>query len=388
MKRKIAVITGARSEYGYLRPLMKEIDRHPDLELLLYITGMHLLKEYGNTIEEIRKDGFRITKVVNMDTKSINTDYDIATSIGKDVIGFANAFNEDRPNIVVVFGDRPEPFAATIAAVAMNIPTAHIAGGEVGLGDIDDSIRHAITKLAHLHFASSKKSKERVLKLGEEEWRVFQVGSLTLDTILNVKLLSMEDLCRKYDLSDKPSILVCYHPVTTEWQDAKRQVEVVMSAAIKVANEEGMDIIVIYPNAYPGSNQIIGVIRNYIKKNKNICIFENLPHTDYLSLMAASSVFVGNSSSGITEAPSLGVPYVCVGTRQQGRERAKNVIDVGYDKDEIVAGIKKALFDKKFLDVVKKCESPYGDGKASERIVKVLSEINIDKRLLQKKITY
>lgn len=388
MKRKIGVVTGARADYGYLKPLMKKIEQSTRLQLLLYATGMHLLKEYGNTIEEIEKDGFRVAKTIDMDVRADNTSFDLAVSIGRGIIGFANAFEQDSPDIVVVFGDRIEPFAATIAATSMNIPVAHIGGGEVGLGDIDDSLRHAITKLAHLHFTSSDQSKERVLKLGEEEWRVFKVGALSLDTILNEKLLSKNDLRKKYNLPDKPLILISYHPVTTEWQEAKRQMRLVVESAIEVANKEDTEIVIVYPNAYPGGFQIIRAIKDFVQKNKNIHVFENLLHLDYISLMAISSVFVGNSSSGIIEAPSIGTPYVCVGTRQQGRERAKNVIDVGYRKDEILSGTKRALFDKEFLDTVKKCESPYGDGKASERIVKVLSEINMDKRLLQKEITY
>lgn len=390
MKRKIAVVTGARAEYGYLKPLMKKIEDNTELELSLYVTGMHLLKEYGNTIQEFERDGFRIAKTIDMDVKVNNTNFDMALSIGKGITGFANAFKEDNPDIVVVFADRIEPFAAATAATSMNILVAHIEGGDVGLGDIDDNLRHAITKLAHLHFTSSNQSKERVLKLGEEEWRVFKVGALSLDTILNEKLIHREELCRKYKIPNKPLILISYHPITTEWQDAKKQMEIVMNSVIEIANKENMEIIVIYPNAYPGGFQIINAIKKSIQKSKIIHVFENLPHLDYVSLMAISFVFVGNSSSGIIEAPSLGIPYVCIGTRQEGRERAKNVIDVGYSKDEITAGVKRALSDKDFLDVVKKCESPYGDGeaRASERIVKVLSEIEINKRLLQKKITY
>jgi UDP-N-acetylglucosamine 2-epimerase (non-hydrolysing)/GDP/UDP-N,N'-diacetylbacillosamine 2-epimerase (hydrolysing) len=388
MERKIAIVTGARAEYGYLKPLMKKVQEHTELELLLYVTGMHLLKEYGNTIQEIENDGFKIAKTIDMDVKVDNTNFDMTVSIGMGVMGFANAFKEDNPDIVVVFGDRIEPFTAAIAAISMNIPVAHIEGGDVGLGDIDDNLRHAITKLAHLHFTSSTLSKERVLKLGEEDWRVFKVGALSLDTILNEKLLSKNDLCRKYNLPDKPLILISYHPVTTEWQEAERQMKLVVRSAVAVANEEDMEIAIIYPNAYPGGFQIIKAIKNAMQKSKNIHAFENLPHHDYISLMAITSVFVGNSSSGIVEAPSLGIPYVCIGTRQEGRERAKNVIDVGYNRGEITAGIRRALSDKDFLDTVKKCESPYGDGKASGRIVKVLSSVKIDKKLLQKRITY
>lgn len=388
MKRKIGVITGARADYGYLKPLTKKIEQNAELELLLYVTGMHLLKEYGNTIQEIEKDGFRVVKTIDMDVKIDNTNFDLAISIGKGIIGFANAFKEDNPDIVVAFADRIEPFAAAIAAISMGIPVAHIEGGDVGLGDIDDSLRHAITKLANLHFTSSKQSKERVLKLGEEDWRVFKVGALSLDTILNTKLLPQGELCKKYHLPIKYIILVCYHPTTTEWQEAKKQMELVMEAVTEVAKEENMEIVVIYPNAYPGGYQIIDVIEEYDRAYGDIYLFKSIPYLDYISLMSVSSVFVGNSSSGIIEAPSLGLPYVCIGTRQQGRERARNVIDVGYNKDEIMRGISKTLNDEKYLAIVKKCSSPFGDGKASERIIKVLREIKIDRKLLQKKITY
>lgn len=385
MRRKIAVVTGARADYGYLRPLINEIKKRPKLELLLYVTGMHLVKEYGNTIQEIKRDGFRIARTVDMEIQVNNTDYDMTVSIGKGIIRLADAFKKDKPDIVVIFGDRVEALATAIAAAPMNIPIAHIGGGDTGMGDIDNSIRHAITKFANLHFSSTELSKKRVLKLGEEAWRVFQVGALCLDTILNTKLLSRKRLSEKYGLPNRPFIIVFYHPVTTEWQDAKKQMNLVMDAVTTVANEENMEIVVIYPDAYPGGFQIVNTIK--ARMQENIHVFPNLPYLDYLSLMASSSVLVGNTSSGVLEGPSLGVPYVCIGIRQEGRERAKNVIDVKYDKAEIMKATRRALHDAKFLSVVKKRGSPYGDGKAGERIVKILGKIKLDKKLLEKKIT-
>lgn len=388
MKRKIAIVTGSRSEYGYLKPLMKKVDEDKALDFILYVTGMHIVKEYGNTIEEIKEDGFKITRIIDMEIKEDNTIHDLATSIGKGIIGFADVLIKDNPDILVVFGDRIEPFAAAITASTMNIPVAHINGGDIGFGDIDHNIRHAITKFAHLHFTASKKSMMRVLNLGEEEWRVFQVGAMSLDTLLKERLLSKEELRKKYKLFNIPYILVSYHPATIEWEDAESQIELVMESINIVANQENLGIIITYPNAYPGGYQIIKIIREFSRKNQNILIFENFPHLDYASLMANSLVLVGNSSSGIIEAPSLGVPYVCIGSRQKGRERAKNVIDVGYKKEEIIKGIKMALFDKKFLKKVKKCESPYGEGNASQKIVKTLKEIKIDDKLIKKRMTY
>ncbi|GAG30955.1 unnamed protein product, partial [marine sediment metagenome] len=237
---------------------------------------------------------------------------DLAKSIGRGILGFTECLIKDTPDIVIVFGDRIEPFAAAISASTMNIIVAHINGGDNGFGDIDNNIRHAITKFAHLHFTASKKSMTRVLKLGEEDWRVFQVGALALDTILKENFLSKDELQKKYNLFDLPYILVSYHPATIEWEEAESQMRLVMKAIITITDQEKLGIVITYPNAYPGGYQIIKIIKEFSLQNKNIMIFENFPHVDYTSLMANSRVLVGNSSSGIIEAPSLGVPYVCI----------------------------------------------------------------------------
>jgi UDP-hydrolysing UDP-N-acetyl-D-glucosamine 2-epimerase len=386
--RKIGVITGARAEYGYLRPLMEKIRESSKLHLQTFVTGMHLVNEYGYTVREILRDNFEVTDTIDMGLKADNTNYDMATSIGEGIKGFANVFKKRNPDLVVVCGDRIEALASSIAAVSLNIPIAHIGGGEIAFGEIDDSTRHCITKFAHLHFTSTKQSAERVLKLGEEKWRVFRVGALSLDTILNQELMEETKLRQKYSLQDKPIILVCYHPITTEWADAGRQMKVVMAATIEIANEEDTSIVVVFPNYYPGGYQIIHTIEKLGSDHKNIRIFESLPHFDFISLMAASSAFVGNSSSGIIEAPSLGIPYVCVGIRQDGRERAKNVIDVRCNRTEIMKGTRKALHDVDFLEIVKRRETPYGDGKAGDRIMRVINKVGINKKLIQKRMTY
>ena len=334
-KKIIAVVTGSRAEYGYLRPLIKEMIKDRNIKTRLYVCGVHLVKSYGYSVTDIIKDGFNITNKVEMTVKDSNNPYDLAISIAAGIEGFAKNFKDSRPDILVVFGDRIEPFAAAIAAASMDIPIAHISGGEVGLGDIDDNLRHAITKLAHLHFTSSRLSKERVLKLGEEPWRVFQVGALSLDTILNTKLISKNYFHKKYYFSDKPFILISYQPVTTEWRDARKQITMILESAMEITKKEKMTIIVLYPNPYPGGFQIMQAIKKFTRNNKNIIAFKNFPHLEFISLMSISSVLVGNSSSGIIEAPSLGVPYVCVGTRQKGREKGNNVIDVSYSKEKI-----------------------------------------------------
>ncbi|MFX0135247.1 MAG: UDP-N-acetylglucosamine 2-epimerase [Candidatus Hodarchaeota archaeon] len=388
MKRKISIVSGSRAEYGYLKPLIEKIENDKELGLLLYIAGMHLVKEYGYTIDEIRRDGFDISDTIDMEIKKENSPKDLANSIGIGIIQFSRLFLKDKPEIIIVFGDRIEPLAATIAASVMNIPVAHIGGGDTAMADIDNNIRHAITKFSHLHFTASQKSMERVLKLGEESWRVFNVGALSLDTLLKQELLTKEQLKKKYNIFNQPYILISFHPSSIEWRDSKKQIENVMDAACKIANQKDFGIILIYPNAYPGGFQILKVIKQYAETNQNILLFENFPHIDYGSLMYNSIIFVGNSSSGIIEAPSLGVPYVCVGNRQFGRERANNVIDVDYDKEEILIGINNALSNKEFLEKVKKCESPYGNGTASEKILKILKNIEINDKLIKKKMTY
>jgi UDP-N-acetylglucosamine 2-epimerase (non-hydrolysing)/GDP/UDP-N,N'-diacetylbacillosamine 2-epimerase (hydrolysing) len=385
--KRIGVVTGTRAEYGYLRPLLDAIIKEPTLELRLYVSGMHLLKEYGDSIREIKRDGFKITRTIDMGSKAMANEYELAQSIGKGVIGFSNVLMEDHPDITIVFGDRTEPFAAAIASTSMNIPVAHIAGGEVGMGDIDHVMRHAITKLSHLHFVQTEESEQRLLKLGEEDWRIHNVGALTLDTILSTDLRTREDLSNEYNIKLGKFILIAYHPVSTEWEGAKDQIGLVLDSVVEVATESNYQIVIIYPNDYPGGTRIIEVTESYSDRTF-IHVFKNLPHIDYISLIKLCNVYVGNSSSGLIEAPSLGVPYVCIGTRQKERERAHNVIDVGYDKKEITSAIRKSLNDAEFLNVVAMCESPYGDGNASQRIIEELKHINIDVGLLNKKMTY
>ena len=286
-----------------------------------------------------------------------------------------------------MLGDRVEPFSATISAASLNIPVAHINGGDVS-GNIDDSFRHAMTKLSHLHFPASALSMKRILKLGEEKWRVHQVGALSLDTILHEKLRSLNELRAIYHVPKKKYILFVYHAVTTEWKDAKYQIHRTLQAMQKIMQKQDMFVIMVYPNTDPGGKDILLEITQFALKNSQVYLFKNLPYQDFLSFMSASSVFVGNSSSGIIEAPSFGIPYVCVGTRQKGRERAQNVIDVDYDENNIIKGIKKALFDEAFLKKIRRCHNPYGNGTASQKIVKILHTVSLNERLLKKRMTY
>lgn len=382
--RKIAVITGTRAEYGILYPVLKAIETKPELELSLVVTGMHLSHEFGYTVKEIEDDGFGIDAKVDT-LLSSDTPEAMAKSVGLGIIGMAQAWEQLKPDIILVLGDRVEPLAAAISGAYMNIPVAHIHGGDSPRGGLDEYARHAITKLSHIHFPATKKSAERIVKMGEDEWRVHMVGSPALDVILNEPLISAEVLAKKFGIdSSKPLILLVQHPLTIEVENAAGQMRETLQAIIEV----GYQVIVVYPNSDAGGRRMIEVIKEYEKKYPFIKALKSLPRREYLSLMKVASVLVGNSSSGIIDAPSLGLPAVNIGTRQEGRERGRNVIDVGHNKQEIIKAIGKALTDEGFLKEVKKYKSPYGDGKASRRITEILSSIEITPQLLQKKITY
>jgi GDP/UDP-N,N'-diacetylbacillosamine 2-epimerase (hydrolysing) len=382
MTRKIAVVTGTRAEYGILKPVLEAIKAQDGLELALVVTGMHLSHEFGYTAAEIEKDGFKITARVDMMPEN-DTPAAMASSIGQGITGMVQAWTKLQPDIILVLGDRTEPLAATISGAYMNIPIAHIHGGDI-CGNIDDSSRHAITKFAHIHFPATATSARRIIKMGEEKWRVHMVGSPSLDVILHEPLVNGNVLSKKLELDlTKPFILLTQHSVTSQSDDAASQMRETLEAVITFKRLT----IITYPNSDAGGRRIIEVIKEY-DKYPFIKAFPSLPRREYLSLMKLASVMVGNSSSGIVEAPSFGLPVVNIGIRQQDRERGANVIDVGHDKLEIIKAIKKALTDSVFIKEVKKCRSPYGDGKASPRIAKILSQIETTPALLQKKITY
>jgi GDP/UDP-N,N'-diacetylbacillosamine 2-epimerase (hydrolysing) len=381
---KVAVVTGTRAEYGVLYPVLKAIEARPELRLSLVVTGMHLSQEFGYTVGEIEKDAFPIEARVDM-LLSSDTPGAMAKSVGLGIIGLAQAWEQLRPDIILVLGDRVEPLAAAIAGAYMNIPVAHIHGGDAAIGgNIDDSNRYAITKFAHVHFPATKRSAQRIINMGEDEWRVHMVGSPALDTILNEPLLSPEDLIERFGLNLRaPLVLVVQHSVTTQVDDAPRQMKETLESIVEI----GYPTVLIYPNSDAGGRSMIEIIKEY-DKHPFIKTFKSLPRKEYLSIMKMASVMIGNSSSGIVEAPSLGLPVINVGMRQEGRERGKNVIDVAHKKADIAQALERALSDKRFLTEVKKCENPYGDGKAGPRIAEILGQIAITPRLLQKKSTY
>ena len=380
-KRRILYITGTRADYGLMRSVLKKIKKHPKLELEIVATGMHLMEEFGMTINEIKKDGFKIHEIDA--TYENDNKESMANFIGKFIQLLTKKVKEIKPDIILLLGDRGEMLAGAIVGAYLTIPVAHLHGGEI-TSTVDEFSRHAITKLAHIHFPATEKSAERIIKMGEDQSNVFVVGAPGLDSILNENLIEPTKLSEKYNLNlSKPILLLVQHPMTTEVEDAQDQIR----ETLETISELKHQTVLIYPNADAGGRRMIEVIKKY-EKYPFIKAFKSITHKEYLSLMRIASVMVGNSSSGIIEAPSFGLPVVNIGSRQKGRERAENVIDVGYDKEEIKAAIKAALYDVDFKEKLKNCKNPYGDGKAGVRIADVLNKIKIDKKILQKRLSY
>lgn len=379
MIRKILYISGTRADYGLFRSVLRKIDNQPNLSLDIIVTGMHLMDEFGHTIDEIYKDKFRC-HVVDVRFED-DTNTSMATFIGKFIQQLIPVVNTLHPDVILVLGDRGEMLAGAIVGVYLSIPVAHIHGGEV-TSTVDDFARHAITKLAHIHFAATEKSRERIIRMGEDPDRIFVVGAPGLDQIREESLLSKDELAERYKLDfSKPVILVVQHPVTLELESAKEQIRETLEAIASLQYQT----VVIYPNADAGGRAMIETINEYTRYSF-IKAFSSIQHRDYLSLLKEVSVLVGNSSSAIIEAPSFGLPVVNIGTRQMGRERAVNVIDTDYNRDSIKKCIERALLDTEFLNKAHKCKNPYGDGGASEKIISILAKININKNILTKTV--
>jgi GDP/UDP-N,N'-diacetylbacillosamine 2-epimerase (hydrolysing) len=380
--KRIAVITGTRAEYGIFKPVLQAIKTNPRLKLSLIVVGMHLAAEFGYTVKEIENDHFKIDSKIDV-LHLKDTGVAMARSIGECIAKMADSLDRIKPDILLVLGDRSEMLAGAVAATYLGVSIAHIHGGDIS-GNVDEPVRHAITKLAHIHFPATKESAARIIKMGEEPWRVHVVGAPGLDSALSKELPEPKQMAEKYGLeTSKPIILVVQHSLVTEAEDAANQIRETLNAIVEL----GYQTIVIYPNADAGGRRMIEAIKEY-EGHPFIKIFNSIPHEEYLSLMKLASLMVGNSSSGIIEAPSFGLPVVNVGTRQVGRQRAENIIDVGYHKEQIKKAINKALFDEKFKQKARNCRSIYGNGKAGKRIADILSETRINKRLLLKRMTY
>lgn len=381
--RKISVVTGTRAEYGILYHIIKRIHEDDDLELQLIVTGTHLVKDYGYTIENIISDGFPISERIDILFAS-NSALNTAKSVGLAVMEFAAAYERLRPDLLLILGDRYESFAAASAALLMNIPIAHISGGEITEGAQDEQIRHSITKMAHLHFTGSDKYSENVRKMGEEDWRVFNVGEPGIENIKRTDFLSGKDIKDEFGIIvDRQTLLVTFHPVTLELDRLESQIKNLCNALNKVNKK----IIITYPNADSGGKLIINEFINLANTSDNIYLVKNLGTQKYLSIMKLCGAVVGNSSSAIIEAPFLKIPVVNIGNRQKGRMMAINIINCSYAEEEIINSINLAL-SSNFRALCDNTVSLYGEGNTSEEIVKVLKNIELGEKLLKKKLVW
>lgn len=378
---KLLFVTGSRSEWGYIKPIL-EILKKKKIKFNICPTNMHLLDNYGYTVNEIKKDGFNVDEKIYMALDGYNT-YTTTKSLGVFMISFTDTIMRLNPDWVIIAGDRSESFAASIVASFNNIPTAHIQAGELS-GNIDGQTRHAIARLSHIHFCANIEFSKRLKKMGEQNFRIKLVGSPQID---DMQQINNQDIKKKIfedlNIQDfKKYLLVVYHSVTEEFKDTERNLNIFLKSIKKIE----LPKLWILPNNDPGS----GIIKQNILKNRDhkTILFDNLNREKYLYILKYASCMVGNSSSGIIEAPTFKIPVVNIGRRQHKRLRAKNVIDVNYyDEKKIIKAIKQAL-TKKFKEKIKNIKNPYGDGKSSEKIISILQKINKDKKLMLKEITY
>lgn len=375
------IVTGSRGEWGYIRPIMKMIEARNDVKSVLVVTNMHLLPAYGNSYQEIEKDGFKIDYKVNMSLDGYNH-YTHAKSLGIFLTSMPDIIENEKPDWVLLAGDRGEQLMAAIAAAYTYTPVAHIQAGELS-GNIDGMARHSIGKLVHLHFAANEDAATRLIKLGEQPFRVHNVGAPQIDEMVNAQFTSIGDLEKKYDLDlSNGFILGVMHPVTEEADLSSSQAKIF----IESLNEYDFPKIIIMPNNDAGSDGVKYAINNYRKGEYHM--FSNIKREDYLGFLKNCKCIVGNSSSGLLEAPTFKVAAVNIGRRQNNRFRGINVIDVPWEKAEILKAINKAMSDEFNAYLQEKCENPYGDGHSSERILDLLMNTVVDDNMLVKMLTY
>ena len=374
---KIGVVTGSRADYGLLYWVLQEIRSHPALELQVFVTGMHLSPEFGETWKIIEKDGFTIDQKIDM-LVSGDTPVAVTKSIGLGVIGFGDAFERHQPDVILVLGDRFEILAAVQAALIAGIPVAHIAGGDTTEGAFDESIRHAITKMAHVHFVTNEQAAGRVARMGENPAHIHHVGSPGIDGILRLSFLGRPELTEQLGIEfRRRNLLVTFHPATLDGRPQSDQLQELFDALDHLGEDVG--IFFTLPNADTEGRKLAAQIREFASVRPACQVFTSLGQQRYLSLLAEVDAVVGNSSSGLYEAPTLAVPTVNIGDRQKGRLQATSVINSSPAADEISAAIQRAFeFD------AKGAVNPYGDGHSARRIAEILSLIGDPTSLLQK----
>ncbi|HVH50831.1 MAG TPA: UDP-N-acetylglucosamine 2-epimerase [Gaiellaceae bacterium] len=379
-ERHILVVTGSRGEWGYIRPVLRLIDEHPGLRASLVVTNMHLLPEFGTSRHEIERDGILIEQEIYMALDGY-TGATMAKSLGVFLMSITDTIERLRPDFVLLAGDRGEQMMAATAAAHMNTPVAHIQAGEVS-GNVDGQTRHALARYAHVHFAANEDAAERLHRSGEQDFRIFTVGAPQLDELIAEEAASRDELAERFHISfDEPLVLLVQHPVTEQMTQAGSQMEQTLSAL----RELRLQTLLVYPNNDAGSVELRAKIDEF--RGPWLKVERNLPRREYAGLLRESAAIVGNSSSGIIEAPAFSLPAVNIGRRQEGRIQGANVVNVDHDRAQIADAVARVLAPK-FRAGLDGTASPYGDGHAAERIVRVLAEIPVDEKLLYKALTY
>lgn len=384
-KKIVLGITGIRSEYDILSSVFRAISKHDDLVLKVAVTGAHLSESFGHTIDEIESDGFEIVDCIES-LLSGNGESLRVKGAGIQIQGLVQTVLRVKPDFLLVLGDREESITTALVSTYMNIPLVHIGGGDRVVGNADDQIRHAVTKLAHIHLTTNLESKERVLRLGEQDFRVHNVGNPGLDRLMETEKISLSQISKniKFPIPDgEPYIILIQHALSSEVKDAYRQMKITLDA-IKVM---GITTIISFPNSDAGGGEIIRAIEEY-SSVPFIYSAKNIPRLDFVNLLRNAACLVGNSSLGILEAPLLKLPVVNVGNRQIGRLHAENVQFVPHEKNAIISAIQMAVHDEGYISAVNRCRNPYGNGKSSHKIAEIIANTIIDQKLLVKDITY
>ena len=381
IKKRILFVTGSRGEWGYIRPILRLCETSDKVDYSLCVTNMHLLPSFGMSIDEIKMDGFEVAHQINMSLDGYNHST-MVKSLGIFLMSLADIISTNPPDWILLAGDRGEQLMGAIASAYCYIPVAHIQAGELS-GNIDGMSRHAIGKFAHIHFASNQDAADRLIKLSEQPFRVHNVGAPQVDEMVNGQISDADDLSDRFGFDlNRDYLLVVQHPVTEEFDKASIQIEVTMDAL----KQFEMPKVVILPNNDAGSIMIReGIDRS---RHREFHVFSNLKREDYLGFMKNAAAMVGNSSSGLLEAPTFKVPAVNLGRRQNARVQGTNVINASFEKDAIVTALKKALSESFRSSLANNCKNPYGDGKSSERILEIICNTKIDDELLIKNLTY
>jgi UDP-hydrolysing UDP-N-acetyl-D-glucosamine 2-epimerase len=379
MKRTIAVVTSSRADYGHLYWPLKDLSEHADVNLRVVTLGPHLTPEFGSTVNEITKDGFEIDARIEC-LLSSDTDVGMAKTIGIATLGLADYLGKTRPDLLLLIADRYEMLAPASVGLTLRIPIAHIEGGEISEGAIDDAVRNALTKMSHLHFTSTERARQRVIDMGEEEWRVHRAGAPSLDHLRRTRLFNREYLNQHLGIDlNQSTILVSYHPVTIA-RDTVQEAAALFESLLAIPEQ----LLFCYPNSDAGSRELVERTKQFLALRGNGRIFTNLDATSYWGLLRHVNMFLGNSSSGIMETASFALPTINIGLRQQGRERPRNVLDASPNPTSILNAVNKAR-TADFRESLQGMENPYGDGHASERIVRVLTNVPLTAELIMKR---